>query len=384
MHLIVVLEDRVSEWVAKGEILEGYFNPSGVFDKITVVGLVADKLDSAIIANLCKPAVCTYLNANLSRKRLALYRRRSLVSVLNKEVSSLMEQLGAGSANLVRGYGEGLAAVVSEIIASVLKIPFVVSIHQTADPKILDRHSSVRDRVWRRLIRLPVKQALLKADGIIAVYSPIVEYLPKAIASRTEVIPNVVGIKARPNIEAKYGNQLNVVCVGRQMPGRDPRPIIRAMAGQSQMKLTLVGTGSLHAAVIDEITRWNLQDRVHLVESMPNAALCESIKKYDVMAINSQFREISKSLIEAALSGVPIVINEKPASEIREFCKLPLVYTHNDSVSYGEVLTEFAKYPRKRYELGRITADAAWSVWNPERVGLKTAEYLLGIAASKR
>jgi len=70
MHLMVVLEDRISEWDAKGEILDGYFNPAGAFDSVTVLGLVDDRPDEATIARLCAPARHRYLNAGIDRREL--------------------------------------------------------------------------------------------------------------------------------------------------------------------------------------------------------------------------------------------------------------------------------------------------------------------------
>tara|TARA_B100000029_G_scaffold512482_2_gene609232 strand:- start:2572 stop:3732 length:1161 start_codon:yes stop_codon:yes gene_type:complete len=383
MHVIVVLEDRISEWVAKGELLEGYFNPGGVFDKITVVALLSDEVDAKTVSNLCKPASSVYLNANLSRKRLSVAAGKPLRIRMIKALGTLVDELELGPANLVRGYGEGLAAVVSEVIGSRLSVPFVISLHQTADPKILKKYSSLKDQIWRRLIKMPVEQALRASDGLIAVYSPIIDYLPRSLATRAEVIPNVVGVRIRPSIKANNRDHINIICVGRQIPGRDPRPIVRAVANEPHLNLTLVGGGPLHADVRKEVMKWDLGDRVQLVESMPNSSLCNVFRKFDVMAINSGFREVSKSLMEAALSGVPIIVNEGPASTIRELSAFPLVYAQGDPTSYREVLEEFAKNPNKRYELARSTAEVAWSVWNPQEVGLRAGKYLAKIVERK-
>ena len=42
MHLVVLLDERISDWVAKGEILPGYFNPSGAFKRVSVIVLPHD------------------------------------------------------------------------------------------------------------------------------------------------------------------------------------------------------------------------------------------------------------------------------------------------------------------------------------------------------
>jgi hypothetical protein len=69
---VVLLEDCISEWDAKGEILDGYFNPDGGFDTVTVLGLVEDQPADATVARLCAPARPRYLNAEINRLGLML------------------------------------------------------------------------------------------------------------------------------------------------------------------------------------------------------------------------------------------------------------------------------------------------------------------------
>ena len=111
MHLMVVLEDRISEWQAKGEVLEGYFNPDGAFDTITVLGLVADDPGAETLARLCAPARHLYVNAGIDRRWLmamtAGLRPGRLVAVLRR----LARQIDGPMPDVMRAYGDGLASV---------------------------------------------------------------------------------------------------------------------------------------------------------------------------------------------------------------------------------------------------------------------------------
>ena len=110
MHLMVVLEDRISEWQAKGEVLEGYFNPDGAFDTITVLGLVADDPGAETLARLCAPARHLYVNAGIDRRWLmamtAGLRPGRLVAVLRR----LARQIDGPMPDVMRAYGDGLAS----------------------------------------------------------------------------------------------------------------------------------------------------------------------------------------------------------------------------------------------------------------------------------
>ncbi len=111
MHLMVVVEDRISEWQAKGEVLEGYFNPDGAFDTITVLGLVADDPGAETLARLCAPARHLYVNAGIDRRWLmtmtAGLRPGRLVAVLRR----LARQIDGPMPDVMRAYGDGLASV---------------------------------------------------------------------------------------------------------------------------------------------------------------------------------------------------------------------------------------------------------------------------------
>ena len=81
-----------------------------------------------------------------------------------------------------------------------------------------------------------------------AVFASIRDYLPPYIAARTVVVPNVVGVNAPPTISTQSGAPMRALWLGRQMPGRDPRPIIAALKVTPNVELTLIGDGRLHDA----------------------------------------------------------------------------------------------------------------------------------------
>ncbi len=377
MHLMVVVEDRISEWQAKGEVLEGYFNPDGAFDTITVLGLVADDPGAETLARLCAPARHLYVNAGIDRRWLmamtAGLRPGRLVAVLRR----LARQIDGPMPDVMRAYGDGLAAVAAAAIRRQTAIPYAVSIHTTADLTIQARYSGARDRIWRRLLRPAVHQALRDAGAIMAVYEPIRDFLPADVAEKTLVVPNVVGIPARPGIQVHRAGPLRALWLGRQMPGRDPRAIIAALEVTPNVTLTLIGDGPL----LDSARRVAspFGDRTRFIPVMDNRNLCTSLGEYDVLVVNSGFREIPKTVMEASLVGLPVVVNRLPAAESPEYSDLSAVFVDGSPGGYAAVLRDLEGNPAKRRQLAHDTQDAAWRLWNPFDVAAQAADVLRGL-----
>ena len=376
MHLMVVLEDRLSEWDAKGEILDGYFNPAGAFDSVTVLGLVDDRPDEATIARLCAPARHRYLNAGIDRRELMFATFGLRPGRLASWLGRLTGDVASDPPDIVRAYGDGLAAVAAAVIGRAAQIPYAVSIHTTPDPQIQSRYLGARDRLWRRLLEPSVHRALRDAGAVMAVYAPIRDYLPADIAEKAVVVPNVVGIGARETVGPSGSGPMQALWLGRQMPGRDPRPIIAALNVTPNVELTLVGDGLLHDAARRMVEDTGLERRTTFIRAIENRELCAKLPAYDVLVVNSAFREMPKTVMEATLSGLPVIVNRLPAAESPEYSNLPVLFVDADSGSYASALRDLESNSRKRITLARATQDAAWQLWDPDKVATQTADIL--------
>lgn len=376
MHLMVILEDRISEWDAKGEILDGYFNPAGAFDTVTVLGLVDDAPEDSTIARLCAPAHHRYLNAGINRRELMLSSFGLRPNRLASRLSRLAGDVVSDPPDIVRAYGDGLAAVAAAAFGREAQLPYAVSVHTTPDPQIQARYLSSRDRLWRRLLRPSVHQALRDAGAVMAVYAPIRDFLPSDIAEKTSVVPNVVGIDARVKISPAEGGPMRALWLGRQMPGRDPRPIIAALKVTPNVELTLIGDGPLHDAARRMAEESGLGRRTTFIRAMKNRELCANLPRYHVLVVNSAFREIPKTVMEASLSGLPIIVNCLPAAESPEYSSLPVSFVNAEPGAYASALRDLESNSRKRVAIAQETQDVAWQLWNPDEVATQTADIL--------
>ncbi|MDE0779351.1 MAG: glycosyltransferase [Alphaproteobacteria bacterium] len=380
MHLLVVVEDRISDWMTKGEILDGYFNPGAAFEKVTVLGLVADQPDDGTVARLCAPARHRYIPVGLDRRHLALATVGLRYGLLSLSLRRLASELTNDPPHVMRAYGDGLAAIATSIIADQTGIPFAVSLHTTPDALIQSQYLETRDRVWRRLAKFSGARALRNANAVIAVYSPIVDFLPPDISSKTWVIPNVVGIKGAPKAQDCETSPLRAIWVSRQMPGRDPRPVIAALRDVPEAILTLVGDGPLHESARKTVLEYGLGDRVEVMRAVENDRLCSLMPNFDVMLVNSCFREMPKSVMEASLSGVPVIINRSPAEDTKEYSGIPVVYVDGDARSYASALRALVTDTSRRQTLAQQTRESAWQLWDPAVAGSAAGDLLLNLA----
>ena len=380
---MVVLEDRISEWETKGEILDGYFNPAGAFDRVTVLGLVGDRPADETIARLSGPAGHRYVNAGLDRRSLFLRTLGLRPGRLAGILGQLSDNVAEDPPQVLRAYGDGLAAVAAAAIGRRLQIPHAVSLHTTPDPEVQARHLGARDRLWRRLLVPAVLQSLRDAGAVMAVYAPIRDHLPPDIAARTVVVPNAVGIPSPPAFRTHDGGPLRALWLGRQMPGRDPRPVIRALETTPNTTLTLIGDGPLRAAAQRLAAERGLAARTKFIPALENRELCARLPDHDVLVVHSDFREMPKTVMEAALSGLPVVVNRLPAAQSPEYGDIPAVLVDAEPGAYAAALRDLEGNTPKREALARETQDAAWKAWNPGRVAEQAADLLRGLAAGQ-
>ena len=384
MRLAVVIEDRIAELAAKGEVLDGYFNPVGAFGHITVISLFESAVPPAALARFCAPIMGVAIAGGLDRKALVLRTFGLRPRALGRALAPLAARVAATAPDLVRAYGDGLAVVAAAAVAARAGVPYVASLHTTPDRAAQARLLPWRDRLWRGLLLPAAAPALAGAAGLMAVYSPIVDALPPALRDRARVLPNVVGVTARiPRTVRADDARLRVLWVSRQIAGRDPRPVIAALAQVPAAELTLVGDGPLHAPARALALHLGLSDRVRFVASLDNRSLCARLGDYDVLAAHTLYREMPKSVVEAALAGLPLVLNRDPSSAVAEYAGLPVAWVDGSAESYARALARLAAGPSERLDLGAEIADQAWRRWNPSRIARATADYMVGIAGGE-
>jgi glycosyltransferase involved in cell wall biosynthesis len=101
-----------------------------------------------------------------------------------------------------------------------------------------------------------------------------------------------------------------VVCPARLSPQKDPLSLVRAIADVPGASLVLVGGGPLEAAVVEEVSRLGLKDRVAITGWRDDAR--SILGAADLLAMASHWEGQPLVAIEAALAGIPIVATDCP------------------------------------------------------------------------
>ncbi len=373
MHLAVLLDERISDWAAKGEILSGYFNPAGAFERVSVIVLPHDSPTLATVERLAAPAPATFVAMGVDRRVLAAKTLGLLDALLARELRPLVEQVRGLRPDLVRAYGDGLAAAAAGIVSAATGVPYVVSLHATPDES-RERNASWRERVWRRLLAGSVARGLAGARALLAVYSPIIEGLPAPLRARATVVPNVVACAPRrERRDARSDRPLEVLWVGRMIAGRDPAPLIDALAQVSNARLTMIGDGPLAESVRVRARASGAGKRIRFVAALDNARLIAGLGNFDVLALRTDYAEVAKPVMEAALAGLPVVINRTPSQSLAEYDNFPAIFVDAIGESYAAALGRLADDAEWRYEIAGRTLAAALERWDPASVAARTA-----------
>jgi glycosyltransferase involved in cell wall biosynthesis len=227
------------------------------------------------------------------------------------------------------------------------------------------------------IMSLPIEiVALKKADHVIAVYSPITPFLDQYGIKNYSVVYNVVGHycakKTRYDIDK---NNVKCICVGRQQRSeKDPSVIIDAVLEMPNVRLLLIGDGDLHQALINRVANTNSGSQIRFIESMPNKEVLGLLNRSDIFVYSSMNFEVSKGCIEAALTGLPIVVNDRNGEPANELIGGHFLLVDGTTESYQHALEKLIRDDAFREQLGRKAYTYAQEHWAPEKTEAKYVE----------
>jgi glycosyltransferase involved in cell wall biosynthesis len=368
-RLMVIVPDRLSDLVRKGEITARYYNPGELFREVHIVMLNDDRPDPAAV----QPMVG---GAKLHLHNLVGSRRLFFLKTLGWQIPLIEPLLQRGVAlarqirpQLIRTHNNFLEGVVAQRIKSELATPYIVSLHGVWD---IDDRITAMGRISAAFRKKLELMTLADADAVIAVYAPIVRYARAYGAKRVELIYNIVAGK---DISRKTNHDLGrpprLITINRQVPEKNPSNIIRAVA-RLDCTYTVIGDGPLHGDLESLAAQLGCADRVRFITSMPNRQLCATLKDYDVMVSHCDYWGMSKTIIEGALAGLPIVINRHPETAIAEYDGGWIVECANTPEGYGTAVAELLASAERRRAIGEFAYQTARTRFDPEAMEQRT------------
>lgn len=375
--LLVIIPDRLSALVKKGEITERYYNPGDLFKEVHILMTNDDQADPGLLQRTVGSAKLFLHNLPAGKTWFlrSLGWRPRLLERWAQGAVDLARRIRPG---LVRCHGNNLNAYAAYRIKQALGIPYVVSLHGNPD---IDYYRGRLGRTWpEKLLGWAIEAveaiSIKNADHVLPVYSPIIPYLKKHRVDRYTVVYNAVGYGCVPKTSyALDPKNVKCLCVGRQMTlQKDPGPIIDAVAELPNVSLLLIGDGDLHEELVQRAESAGAADRIKFRRSLPNSEILRQLASADIYLYSSINYEISKTCIEAALTGLPVILNDRGGDPAGELKGGHFWLVEGTRESYREALRTLIQDDECRRNLGQAAGRHAREHWAPEKMEAKVVE----------
>ncbi|WP_420547785.1 glycosyltransferase family 4 protein [Curvivirga sp.] len=367
--LMVIVPDRPSEILEKGEFCRRYYNPGDLFDEVHLV-VTNDDCPNLELMQRTVGEAKLFIHHYIPRGGLYLFSclfNPILLRFWARDFVALVRNI---QPDLVRCHGADLNAFLGSELKRCLGIPLLISIHTNPDA---DPTRWKNKGIWRLIENAMDRLAgytMRNADLVMPVYSPAIPYLKRHKVKNISVKYNVINpesIQRKTCYKSK--DVFRIVSVGRLIQGKNPEHIITALTRLPQNIIIdfVSGHGSLIPQLKEQVKELGLDDRVNFHPPLPNDELCAILPDYDLFVVHSDYAEISKSVLEALLTGLPVVINRNSEIEIPEFTNDICYMVENDPISYGAAISTLMNNAEMREQLGNNAYKIARSRWSPKK-----------------
>jgi L-malate glycosyltransferase len=369
-RLLVCVPDRVTDILIKGEYQPNYYNPGELFDEVHILMTNDDRPDLHALQRTVGRARLLTHNwpedcglAVMAKPWLNGFR-------LRKWAKSGIEIARRIRPQLIRCHGADWNTYLASRIKAALGIPYVVSLHINPDVnpvrRIRGENLSLEQRRHNAFYEYMERAALRNADLVMPVYKPILAYLNRLSIKRVEVCYNILNGKAlRQKLDYSLHDPVRIISVGRIIDDKDPTHIIEAVAALGNAHLTIVGDGAKRPAVEGMVRERGWSEIVSFRPAVPNDDLCAILPDFDVFAIHTEYWELSKSLLEALLTGLPCVVNRRVGEQVPELQGDFVRMVDNTGAAYRAAFAELIENDEARAALGRRAHAHAQATWSP-------------------
>lgn len=364
--LLVIISDRISELLDKGEVVPRYYNPGDLFGEVHILMTNDDRPDPGRAQELVGRARLFMHNLPFGGGdfALSLGMRPGLMTRWALPGMALAEEIGP---RLIRCHGASVNGFLALSVKERLGIPCVVSLHSHSGDVRGGLTLSLKERLiffaQGRIERL----ALSGADVVVCVYEYLSGWAEELGAKRVEVIHNVINGE-HLILKESYGlgSPPRLISVGRLMPGKDPSPMIEGLAQVEDATLTLVGSGPLSEKASALAKSLGIAERVIFIPSLPNREVVGMLKDYDIFVYPSLYGEVSKGVLEAMCAGLPIIHARHPFYR-PEFLSDAALFVENTGEGYGDAFAKLLADHGLREEMGQRSRLAGENV-APEKM----------------
>jgi len=358
-RLLVIIPDRLSELVAKGEIIERYYNPGNLFQEVHLIMTSDDQVDYDKVKIMVGDARLYLYNLPIPCFKRTLGWQPILMSNWIRSGVQLARDINPV---LVRSYNNFIEGYLAKLIKDDIGVPYVISLHGVWDRDCLITR---KDKVLRFFKKKFEKISLKHSDAVICVYKPIMRYAKEYGARNVRLVYNAVSNNVEVRSHYRLDGRPKLITINRQLKEKNPENIIRAIQDLDCTYL-VVGDGEYHEHLIDVARNCGCLDKVEFVKAMPNKELCTKLKDFDIMVSHCDYWGMSKTVIEASLAGLPIIINRHPVEAIPEYDGDWLIQCDNTPDGYRQALQQLLASDSLRFTYGKNAREHALRNFHPD------------------
>ncbi|WP_291329290.1 glycosyltransferase [Desulfovibrio sp. UCD-KL4C] len=361
--LLVIITDRLSHIIEKGELIDRYYNPGGIFKHVHILMTNDDKPERGPLQRTVGDAKLTLHNIPSGMSLLAktLWRPLLLKNWSNQGIALAK----AINPQLIRCYGNFLNGYLGARIHEELNIPLFVSLHTQPDATRAKKEVGFKTQVFYQLSKAVEHYTLKSADKVSCVYGSIVDYARNHGVTSPIIAYNVINNAAlSPKLNYKSTGPLRILYVGRLIPAKNPANLLKGMHGKNA-ELTVIGDGVMAGEMKELASALGLVDKVKFIPSLTNDELCRTMHKYDFFAGHSQYSELPKTVLEASLSGLPVLVNKRKGKPVPEYKDGWAMLVDDSPEGYRKGI-DFFSDENNRKKFGEMAMLYANSHWEPD------------------
>lgn len=378
---MVLVPDRITEILIKGEYQPNYYNPGGLFSEVHIVTTTDDRPDLSLLQRTVGNARLYLHNVPDAPSLITEDWQRWWKKPLRDWAKPGVELARAIRPQLIRCHGADWNTYLASRIKKKLGVPYVVSLHINPDVNSVRRYlkppfseDQLRHNAFFDYLE---SEGLTNADLVMPVYQPILPYLNRLGVKRVDVCYNVLNADfLREKTSYARTGPLRIISVGRLIKEKDPRHIIAAVATTPGTELTIVGDGAERPSLEQLASDLKVTDRVRFLPAVPNDELCAMLPAFDLFAVHTEYWELNKSVLEGLLTGLPLVMNHRISGPpVPELAGADFVQFVDNSVEgYTAAIRLLMSDDGAREALGRRAYRHAQSHWAPALAETKVVD----------
>ena len=310
--------DNLQNLVDKGEVINRYYNPLNYFDEVHFFLFNQNKVSPLVLKKLtgnAKIYVNTFSIGFIEKILLLCY-----LAIFSVNLSKIVSYIKKINPHSIRCYNLNYQIFIAEFVRKKLNIPYILSLHYDLYNHLLNKNFLVKF-----FFNYRVQSALETAYKILPVYKTAARYLKFQNIKNYIICYNFINTLSLASKfkYKKFNKVLNLICTNRQYSEKNPINIIKAVEIIPNIRLTLVGNGSINSELQLYVKNNKLSHKIFFIKSIKNDEYIKFLRNFDVFICNTYANEFSKGMIEAISLGLPIIVNHQPSKVIelsKSFC----------------------------------------------------------------